>query len=48
METTATTDIAKLDIQQLVNDILDTIDKEREREIITRRFGLEGRRETLE
>ena len=45
METTAT---AKLDIQQVVTDILDTIEKEREREIIERRFGLEGRKETLE
>ncbi len=48
METTATSDIAKLDIHQLVTDILDTVDKDREREIITRRFGLHGRKETLE
>lgn len=45
METTALTGI---DIKQIANDILDTIDKEREREIITRRFGLHGRKETLE
>lgn len=31
-----------------VNEILATIDQEREREIITRRFGLYDRRETLE
>ncbi len=48
METTATTDVAKPDIQQLVTDILDSVDKDREREIVTRRFGLDGRRETLE
>lgn len=45
METTASTG---LDIRQITGDILDTIDKEREREIITRRFGLHGRKETLE
>lgn len=31
-----------------VNDILGTIEREREREIISRRFGLEQRKETLE
>lgn len=35
-------------IQNAVDDILSTIDQEREREIITRRFGLYDRRETLE
>src|SRR6202047_4246386 len=34
--------------QQLVSDVLATIDREREREIIARRFGLFDRRETLE
>jgi DNA-binding CsgD family transcriptional regulator len=34
--------------QSGVNDILKAIDQEREREIITRRFGLYDRRETLE
>jgi DNA-binding phage protein len=34
--------------EQLVNDILATIDREREREIVSRRFGLFDRRETLE
>ncbi len=45
MERTAT---PVLDIPQITADILDTIDKEREREIITRRFGIDGRKETLE
>lgn len=39
---------AKLDIEQVTNDILATIDREREREIISRRFGLFDRKETLE
>lgn len=38
----------KIDFQAGVNDILATIDQEREREIITRRFGLYDRKETLE
>jgi hypothetical protein len=38
----------KLDVQKVVQDILGTIDREREREIISRRFGLFDRRETLE
>jgi len=37
-----------LDIKKAVKDILETIDREREREIISRRFGLYDRRETLE
>ena len=37
-----------LDIEQSVNDILATIDREREREIVSRRFGLFDRKETLE
>lgn len=39
---------ASMDIEQVVNDILATIEREREREIIARRFGLFDRRETLE
>lgn len=39
---------AKLNIASSVQDILGTIDREREREIISRRFGLFDRRETLE
>lgn len=35
-------------LKTAVNDILSVIDQEREREIITRRFGLLDRRETLE
>lgn len=38
----------KNDFHSGVNDILSMIDQEREREIITRRFGLFDRRETLE
>lgn len=37
-----------LDIAKVTNDILATIDREREREIIARRFGLFDRKETLE
>lgn len=38
----------KLDIEKVTNEILSTIDREREREIISRRFGLFDRKETLE
>ena len=34
--------------EQLATDVLATIDREREREIIARRFGLFDRKETLE
>lgn len=37
-----------LDVEGVVKDILGTIDREREREIVSRRFGLFDRRETLE
>lgn len=37
-----------LDVEGVVKDILGTIEREREREIISRRFGLFDRRETLE
>ncbi|MGH7156630.1 MAG: sigma factor-like helix-turn-helix DNA-binding protein [Candidatus Saccharimonadales bacterium] len=37
-----------LDVEGVVKDILATIEREREREIIARRFGLFDRRETLE
>ncbi len=46
MPETATTQ--KLDIEQAVNKVLATVEREREREIIARRFGLFDRRETLE
>lgn len=39
---------SSIDIKKAVKDILGTIDREREREIISRRFGLYDRRETLE
>src|SRR5688572_6843323 len=38
----------KVDIKQAAKDIIETIERDREREIITRRFGLYDRRETLE
>lgn len=41
-------DTAKLDIKKAAKAILETIDREREREIIARRFGLYDRKETLE
>lgn len=39
---------SKLDLNKVVQEILNTIEREREREIIARRFGLFDRRETLE
>ena len=39
---------AAIELQSAVKDILATIDREREREIIARRFGLYDRKETLE
>src|ERR1043165_125967 len=44
-QTTAATEVQT---EQLVSDILATIDREREREIVARRFGLFDRKETLE
>src|SRR5204862_6565054 len=38
----------QLDVEGVVRDILGTIEREREREIVARRFGLFDRRETLE
>jgi hypothetical protein len=37
-----------LPVEKIVNDILATIEREREREIISRRYGLFDRKETLE
>jgi len=37
-----------LDIEKVIKDVLTTIDREREREIVSRRFGLFDRKETLE
>lgn len=42
------TSAIKLNTEQLVNDMLATIEREREREIVSRRFGLFDRKETLE
>lgn len=38
----------KLQLEKIITEILGTIDREREREIIARRFGLFDRKETLE
>jgi transcriptional regulator with XRE-family HTH domain len=43
-----TAEKAVLDTESIVQDILASIDREREREIIARRFGLFDRKETLE
>lgn len=45
---TATPEPAMPDIHTAVEEILSTIDREREREIVARRFGLYDRKETLE
>ena len=37
-----------LQVEQIVNDVIATIEREREREIISRRYGLYDRKETLE
>ncbi|CAN5176041.1 hypothetical protein BH09PAT3_BH09PAT3_5900 [soil metagenome] len=42
------TTAVKLQTEQLIADILGTIEREREREIVARRFGLFDRKETLE
>ena len=42
------TPATKLQTEQLIADILGTIEREREREIVARRFGLFDRKETLE
>jgi predicted Zn-ribbon and HTH transcriptional regulator len=46
--TDKTTTTQTLAIEAIINDVLATIDREREREIIGRRFGLFDRKETLE
>src|ERR1700739_4727484 len=43
-----TENTAQLATEALVTDVLATIDREREREIVPRRFGLFDRKETLE
>ena len=47
-ETGAAIETETPDIFEAVKDILQTIDREREREIVARRFGLYDRKETLE
>lgn len=47
-ETQAAAETEMPDIFESVKDILQTIDREREREIVARRFGLYDRKETLE
>lgn len=44
----AQTTTSSLQTEESINDILETIDREREREIVSRRFGLFDRKETLE
>lgn len=46
--TTQTKTDTASELKEAVNSVLSYIDQEREREIITRRFGLQDRRETLE
>ena len=46
MEAAATEE--KLNTELIIDDILNTIEREREREIVARRFGLYDRKETLE
>jgi hypothetical protein len=48
MEEEIQTTNSELNVEGVVKDILETIEREREREIISRRFGLFDRRETLE
>lgn len=47
MSDTETTDVAG-ELKKTINDILEAMPQEREREIISRRFGLFDRKETLE
>lgn len=48
-ETASTTPSnSQVNLEQMVQDILGTIEREREREIVSRRFGLFDRKETLE
>ena len=43
-----TTPSTKVSSEQIVGDVLNIIDREREKEIVSRRFGLFDRKETLE
>src|ERR1700730_1868322 len=42
------TEMTSINTEESINDILGTIEREREREIVSRRFGLFDRKETLE
>lgn len=44
----AETSTPQIDVEQIVESVLDTIERGREREIVSRRFGLFDRKETLE
>lgn len=48
MSDSSTVEATTLDLHSAVQDILNTIEREREREIVARRFGLYDRKETLE
>lgn len=42
------TGVSSLNLESVINDVLSSIDREREREVVSRRFGLFDRKETLE
>ncbi len=48
MDEVATTTQTKNELEDAVKSVLDTIEQDREKEIISRRFGLNDRKETLE
>ncbi len=47
-DATETAALPQLNLEKIIEDILNVIEREREREIIARRYGLYERRETLE
>ncbi len=48
MSEEATAAVVAIQVEPIINDVLGSIDREREREIIARRYGLFDRKETLE
>ena len=42
------TGVSSLNLESVINDVLSSIEREREREVVSRRFGLFDRKETLE
>ncbi len=44
----STAGLSTINLEAVINDVLSSIDREREREVISRRFGLFDRKETLE